>query len=548
MAVGFPIAGRKDPALDELVGFFVNTLVLRVDIGGDPSMAELLDRVRARSLEAFEHQDVPFEVLVERLNPTRSLAHHPLVQVMLAWQNFAGRGDQQSAGQALGDVAVTPLPVDTRTAQMDLTLSLGERWGEAGEPPAFSGSGVPHRRVRRRNHRDPGRAIAAGAGGDDRRPHQATLGGGRARCRRASPPGSTRSPRGVEPAGQRGGVGASKVRRSGCPHPGRGGDQVRRPLDELSRARRRSKPVGAQSDSSWRGTGCMCSAAVASFRRRGGGDAGGAQNRAAYLPIDPAIPATRIEFMLTDAAAVAAITTAGLAGRLDGHAVVVIDVDDPEFRTTRTPPACPRPRRRRLPHLHLGHHRSSQGRGGHAPQHHPAAGFIGCGPAAPGVWSHSHSLAFDVSVWEIFGALLRGGRLVVVPTATAQSPDDLHNLLVAEQVEVLTTTPQRCGCSRRTGWNRWRWCWPGSLPGRRRRSMGSREADGQRLRPDRNNDVCRDQRAADPGSGHRRSARRWPVRRCSCWTARCARCHQAWSASCTWRARGWHTDTCDGPR
>ena len=132
--------GARDPALDELVGFFVNTLVLRVDLAGDPTVAELLAQVRARGLAAYEHQDVPFEVLVERLNPTRSLTHHPLVQVMLAWQNFPGQDNDPAAGLALGDVQVTPLPVDTHTARMDLTFSLAERWTEAGEPAGISGT------------------------------------------------------------------------------------------------------------------------------------------------------------------------------------------------------------------------------------------------------------------------------------------------------------------------------------------------------------------------------------------------------------------------
>src|SRR6185312_14057986 len=103
-----------------------------------PTVAELLARVRARSLAAFEHQDVPFEVLVERLNPTRSLTHHPLIQVALAWQNW--QGNDPATGLALGDLQVTPLPVDTLTARMDLMFSLAERWTKTGDPAGIGGS------------------------------------------------------------------------------------------------------------------------------------------------------------------------------------------------------------------------------------------------------------------------------------------------------------------------------------------------------------------------------------------------------------------------
>ncbi|WP_435405686.1 Tyrocidine synthase 2 [Mycolicibacterium parafortuitum] len=445
VAVGFPIAGRRDPALDGLVGFFINTLVLRLDLAGDPSVAEVLDQVRTRSLASYENQDVPFEVVVDRLNPTRSLTHHPLVQVMLAWQNLpAGTTDPATAGLSLGELEVSQLPIDTGAARMDLSFSLAERFSTAGEPAGIGGfvefrtdvfdaSTIETlidrlRRVLDTMTADPASRLSSIDVLDDDEHARLDRWGNRAALTAPTAPAPS------IPASF-----AAQVDRTPDAVAIRCGNRswTYRELDDASnrlahllieRGVRTGQRVALLMPRT-----AEAVLAILAIVKTG----------AAYVPIDPVVPAARREFVLTDSAPVAAVTTTALAGELVGRDLTVVTYDDPAL-ARQSGAALAAPDADQVAYIIYTSGTTGTPKGVAIP-HRNVTRLLQTLDAdmglADSVWTQCHSLAFDYSVWEIWGPLLYGGRVVVVPDPVVKSPEDLHTLLAAEQVTVLSQTP-----------------------------------------------------------------------------------------------------------
>ena len=444
--VGTPVANRGRREVEGLIGFFLNTLVLRANLGGNPTFETLLQRVRESSLAAYAHQDVPFERLVEELRPDRDLSRSPLFQVMFVLQN-APVGSLELEGALL-----TPLAAENRTAKFDLTFSVEETpeglmtvleyatdLYDRGTAESFMDrferllGGLLERPASRlgelpllsRTER-----LELLEGWDQPAcpvlPHRETL-HGRFAAQAAQTPDA------VAVTWPAVGDGAGAGRAEGLTY-GRLAARAHR-LAHLLRAR-----GVAPGDLVGLGLERSTELVVAILAVL--------ETGAAYVPLDTAQPAQRLAWILEDAAPRVVVTSTELAASLPAVAGVQLVLLDAESAALEALLATALEAPAEGGSLaYVIYTSGSTGRPkGVAVRHANAlrlftatASWFEC--AAHDVWTLFHSYAFDFSVWELWGALLHGGRLVVVPYWVSRAPGSFHDLLLRQRVTVLNQTP-----------------------------------------------------------------------------------------------------------
>ncbi|MGW6868503.1 amino acid adenylation domain-containing protein, partial [Streptomyces sp. NPDC054901] len=465
--IGSTIAGRTDAGVEDLVGFFVNTLVLRTDTSGDPTFRELLGRVRDTDLTAFDHQDVPFERLVEALNPDRGAPHHPLFQVMLTFDTT-----QQDA---LGELGRLPglrtelVPLHTGLSKFDLAFAFDESRDDDG---AAAGLRLAVEYSTELFDPDTARALsdrllrllaAVAADPGTRLADVDVLAPGEAHrlLVDANRPDPTASP--AEGAGDAGDAGVTLpelFERQAARFPDRTAltfEDTSLTYAELNaRANRLARLLTG------RGIGPDSLVALALPRSAELVTAllAVVKAGAAYVPLDPDYPADRLAYVLSDAAPAVLLTDRDTAARLPAHDVprVIVSGPDAAGDATGTDETVglrdgdlgQEERTRRLDPrdtAYVIYTSGSTGRPkGVAVPHHNVVRLFSAtdhwfGFDERQVWTLFHSYAFDFSVWELWGALLHGGRLVVVPHSVTRDPAAFLELLERERVTVLNQTP-----------------------------------------------------------------------------------------------------------
>ena len=434
IVVGSPSANRNRSEIEELIGFFVNTLVLRTDCSGNPSFLELLKRVRDVAVSAYMHQDVPFDRLVDELNPERSLSHSPLFQVIFSLEQSSDLTPN------LAGLHLSWLDVDRGTSKFDLALFVTEtpaglscileydtdlfcaetieRMLDHFRMILVSIAGNPHQRVAELQlltDRELARLTSWPTHADSTSSQSFLL-------HQAFERQVERTPERValtfenehltyRELNERANQLAHYLRKQGV------GPEV---LVGLCLERSLEMIVG-----------------VMGILKAGG----------AYLPLDPAYPAERLSFMLDDAEAIIVLASEPLSELFSGQRRKVFLVDR-EWDTI-SDESKENPETIGVPEnlAYVIYTSGSTGKPkGVLVTHQNVMRLFSITDSCFGfnqedVWTLFHSIAFDFSVWEIWGALLYGSRLVVVPFWVSRVPDDFLKLLWREKVTILNQTP-----------------------------------------------------------------------------------------------------------
>ncbi|HEV2735679.1 MAG TPA: amino acid adenylation domain-containing protein, partial [Longimicrobiaceae bacterium] len=431
VCVGTPVAGRTRLETERLIGFFVNTLVLRTGLSGDPSFRELLGRVRETTLGAHQHQDVPFERLVEALQPERSTRHTPFFQATLSVTAGARRELR------LGEVRAEPVPVSAEAAKFDLSLDVAE----AGERLAGSLSFRAELWDGSTAERMLGhlRVLLEGVAARPELPVSALslLGEGELRQVTDEWSGTASAP----PAWTVHEAVAEQAART--PHAA----ALRFAGEETSYAALLADADRLAGLLAARGAGPETVVGVCLERSPALAVAllGVLRAGAAYLPLDPAYPAERLAYMLADSGAPLLLTDSRLRAALPELAGEVVCLDllaGAEHPPLPAPPAVPpeslayviytsgstgRPKGVAVPHGALSNHMGWMRR---------------AFPLGPGDRVLQKTpLSFDASVWEFWAPLLAGATLVLAEPGVHRDPAALLRAVADDSVTVLQLVP-----------------------------------------------------------------------------------------------------------
>ncbi|MGQ9367583.1 amino acid adenylation domain-containing protein [Azospirillum sp. ST 5-10] len=435
LRVGVTVANRTRPETERLIGVFVNMLVLRAEIPEGLGFDALVRQARTRALEAQAHQDLPFELLVEALQPERTLSHNPLFQVAFdhQWRRLDGL-------RGLPDLAVDGVGQTQLATQFDLILHTVEQDGELEATFTYATALFDRATVARMAGH--WLALLEAAAADPARPVAALPMLGEAERRAVlarwnGPPAPAAAVRTslheafARQAALRGEAAAVTVEGRSLSYAALNA--------RANRLAWRLRALGVGPD---RLVGlAMERSADLIVGMLGILKAGGA-----YLPLDPAYPRERLAFMQADSGIAVLVADPALLDRVPvAPGVRVVSPGATEVRDAPAddPPSAVRPDGLAYCIYTSGSTGTPKGvlvthanvlRLFHAAEREFA--FDGTD-----VWTLFHSYAFDFSVWEIFGALLHGGRLVVVPYYTSRSPADFLALVRDERVTVLNQTP-----------------------------------------------------------------------------------------------------------